>query len=210
MRTGTSSLVVAASVGPGTVLTCASAGGDFGYSLGWVLVFAAVTAFVLQSFTVGTGILARRGLGEAIRAELDGRRVRAGATTLVVLGLWVGCASFELGSLIGAASGMTALLDPSVDDRWLVALLTGAATVILLLDLRVLVMIFAVLVVGMSILFVVGLLLTPVDWADAPDRASAWRDELRGMSLFPPVGGLVTLICAGLGLRILWWVGQQI
>ena len=40
MRTGTCSLVVAAFVGPGTVLTCASAGVDFGYALGWVLVFS--------------------------------------------------------------------------------------------------------------------------------------------------------------------------
>ena len=70
MRTGTSSIVVAAFVGPGTVLTCASAGVDFGYALGWVLVFATIAAFVLQSYTAGTGILARRGLGEAIRAEL--------------------------------------------------------------------------------------------------------------------------------------------
>ena len=167
MRTGTSSLVVAAFVGPGTVLTCASAGVDFGYALGWVLVFATIAAFVLQSYTASTGILARRGLGEAIRAELDDRRVRRGATGLVVLGLWIGCAAFELGNLIGAASGITALLDLSFDLRWLVAGLSLSAALILLLDLRILIRVFAVLVIGMSALFLVGLAFAPVDWSAA-------------------------------------------
>ena len=81
MRTGTSSIVVAAFVGPGTVLTCASAGADFGYALGWVLVFATIAAFVLQSYTAGTGILARRSS-------------------------WA--------TLVGAASGITALLNLSL------------------------------------------------------------------------------------------------
>ncbi len=167
MRTGTSSLVVAAFVGPGTVLTCASAGVDFGYALGWVLVFATIAAFVLQSYTASTGILARRGLGEAIRGELADRRVRRLVTGLVVLGLWIGCAAFELGNLIGAASGITALLDLSFDLRWLVALLAGCATVILLLDLRILIRVFSVLVISMSGLFLVGLALAPVDWGAA-------------------------------------------
>lgn len=167
MRTGTSSLVVAAFVGPGTVLTCASAGVDFGYALGWVLVFATIAAFVLQSYTASTGILARRGLGEAIRAELNDRRVRHGATALVVLGLWIGCAAFELGNLIGAASGITALLDLSFDLRWLVAGLSLCAALILLLDLRVLIRVFGALVIGMSALFLVGLALAPIDWSAA-------------------------------------------
>jgi NRAMP (natural resistance-associated macrophage protein)-like metal ion transporter len=172
MRTGSSSLVVAAFVGPGTVLTCASAGVDFGYTLGWVLVFATITTFVLQSYTASTGILARRGLGEAIRAELADRRVRRAATSLVVLGLWVGCAAFELGNLIGAASGITALLDLSVDLRWLVALLATCSALILLLDLHLLIRVFSALVVGMSALFLVGLVFAPVDW-DAALRGLA-------------------------------------
>jgi Mn2+/Fe2+ NRAMP family transporter len=210
-------------------------------------VFATVAAFVLQSFTAGTGILARRGLGEAIRAELAGRRVRVAATGLVVLGLWVGCAAFEMGNLIGAASGITALLDTSVDERWIVGVLAGTAAVILLLDLRVLIPIFGALVVGMSVLFVVGVLLTPVDWgaalrglavpsvpdggllrvvaligttvvtynlflhpsaakeywADVPDRAAAWWGEVRGMAVFLPIGGVVSfsILAAGATLQ---------
>ncbi len=185
MRTGTSSIIVAAFVGPGTVLTCASAGVDFGYALGWVLVFATIATFILQSYTASTGILARRGLGEAIRAELADRRVRRIATGLVVLGLWIGTAAFELGNLIGAASGVTALLDLPFDLRWLVALLSLCAAVILLLDLRVLIRVFAALVVGMSVLFLAGLAVAPVDWSAA----------LTGLAVPQvPEGGLVRVI----------------
>lgn len=167
MRTGTSSIVVAAFVGPGTILTCASAGVDFGYALGWVLVFATVATFILQSYTAGTGILGRRGLGEAIRRELADDRLRHAATALVVVGLWIGCAAFELGNLLGAASGITALLDLPFGRRWLVSLLAVSAAIILLLDLRVLIRIFAVLVVWMSVLFLIGLAVAPVDWSAA-------------------------------------------
>ena len=166
-RLGTSSIVVAAFVGPGTVLTCASAGVTFGYALGWVLLFSTLSVFVLQSFTANTGILARRGLGEAVRETITAPGPRAASFTLVVIGLWVGCAAFEMGNLIGAAAGITTLMDLPMDDRWIVALIAVLAGIILLLDLRVLVRVFAVLVGGMSVLFLGGLVLTPVDWTAA-------------------------------------------
>jgi Mn2+/Fe2+ NRAMP family transporter len=185
MRTGTSSIVVAAFIGPGTVLTCASAGASFGYGLGWVLLFATGTAFVLQSLTAGTGILANRGLGEAIRAEMNGRRLRLLALGMVVLGLWVGCASFELGNLLGAAAGITALSGGALSERMLVAVLGGLAALILLLDLRALIRVFSGLVVGMSVLFIASLALAPVDWAAA----------LRGLFVPRlPEGSLLTVV----------------
>jgi manganese transport protein len=166
-RLGTSSVVVAAFVGPGTVLTCAAAGVSFGYALGWVLLFSTLSVFVLQSFTANTGILARRGLGEAVRETITAPGPRAVSFTLIVVGLWVGCAAFEMGNLIGAAAGITTLLETSIDDRWIVALIAGLAAIILLLDLRALIRVFAVLVGGMSVLFLGGLLLAPVDWGAA-------------------------------------------
>ncbi len=185
MKTGTSSLIVAAFIGPGTVLTCASAGVRFGYALGWVLVFATVSVFVLQSLTASTGILARRGLGEAIREAVATRLGRAVAFGLVVLGLWIGCAAFELGNLLGAAAGIAALLDTDLDLRWIIVLIGGVAGGFLLLDLRVLIRVFAALVIGMSVLFLAGLVLAPVDWGAA----------LRGL-LMPsvPEGSLLTVV----------------
>lgn len=184
-KLGTSSLVVAAFVGPGTVLTCAAAGASFGYDLGWVLLFATVAAFVLQSFTAGTGILAGQGLGEALRDAADGPVSRAVLYGLVVLGLWVGCAAFELGNLVGAASGLDAVLGGAVPFSWIVRGLALAAALLLLFDVRALVRVLAVLVALMSVLFLATLALAPVDWGAA----------VRGL-LVPsvPEGGLMTLV----------------
>ncbi len=186
MRLGTSSLVVAAFVGPGTVLTCATAGVRFGYDLAWVLVFATAAAFVLQSFTAGTGILARKGLGEAMRAATHGTARRAVVFGLVVLGLWIGSAAFETGNLVGAASGVQTVL--GADEGllpWLVGAMALAAGLVLLLDLRVLTQVFAVLVAAMSGLFLATLAIAPVDWGAA----------LRGL-VTPrlPEAGLLTVV----------------
>ena len=246
MKLGTSSLVVAAFVGPGTVLTCASAGVNFGYGLAWVLLFATVSAFVLQSFTAGTGILARQGQGEALRSAFTSPIGRGGVFTLVVLGLWIGCAAFEMGNLLGAASGIAVLVGDGLDTRWIVLLLAVVAGVLLLLQLRWLIRMFTLLVIGMSLLFLAAFWVSPVDlgaafrgllipdipdgslltlialigttivtynlflhaatakryWANTTDARSAWRNELKGMAIFIPLGGLISLVILATGAAL--------
>ena len=185
MKLGVSSLVVAAFVGPGTVLTCASAGLHFGYALGWVLLFSVAAVFALQSLTAGLGILAGKGLGEAIREAATTPLRRAVLFTLVILGLWVGCAAFETGNLVGAAAGIRTVLGTEADARWLVGMIAVAAGVLLFLDLRALTQALAVLVGLMSALFLATMFMAPVDWGAA----------LGGL-LVPrlPEGSLVTVI----------------
>lgn len=182
---GTSSAVVAAFVGPGTVLTCATTGLTFGYDLGWVLLFATGAAFVLQSLTAGTGILAQQGLGEALATTLRHPVARALSYTLVVLGLWVGCAAFELGNLMGAAVGLQTLVGDAISPRWFVAGLGLAAAVLLLLDVRVLLKVLAGLVAVMGVLFLATAVVAPIDWSVA-FRGLAWPTI--------PEGGLVNVV----------------
>ena len=248
MKLGTSSLVVAAFVGPGTVLTCASAGVNFGYGLAWVLLFATISAFVLQSFTAGTGILVGQGLGEALRTTFTSAMGRSVVFTLVVVGLWIGCASFEMGNLLGAASGIAVLAGGSIDTRWLVLILAMIAGGLLLLELRWLIRLFTVLVIGMSLLFFAAFLMSPINWGDAwqgllvpgiPDGSmltlialigttivtynlflhaasakrywtdadnphTAWRQELTGMAIFIPLGGVISLVILATGALLIW------
>ncbi|GAB5520299.1 MAG: Nramp family divalent metal transporter [Rhodothermales bacterium] len=164
---GTSSAVVAAFVGPGTVLTAATSGLTFGYSLGWVLLFATASAFILQSLTAGTGILAQQGLGEALAATIAQPAARILTYTLVILGLWIGCASFELGNLMGAAVGLQTLFGDELSTRWLVLALGAAAAVLLLLDVRILLKVLASLVAVMGLLFLATAAVAPIDWGAA-------------------------------------------
>lgn len=167
MKLGTSSLVVAAFVGPGTVLTCASAGVQFGYALGWVLLFATAAVFLLQSLTAGTGILAGKGLGEALREAATTPFVRGLLYGFVILGLWIGCAAFEAGNLTGAAAGLQTVIGTEADTRWIVLVMVVLAGSLLLLNLRALTQALAILVALMSLLFLVTLLIAPVDWSAA-------------------------------------------
>ncbi|MFZ5622963.1 MAG: NRAMP family divalent metal transporter [Gemmatimonadota bacterium] len=184
-RLGTSSVVAAAFIGPGTVLTCATAGLAFGYSLGWTLVFATAAVFVLQSFAAGLGILARRGLGEAIREQITAPTPWRITAFLVVVGLWLGCAAFEVGNLIGATAGLAVALRIEGDPRWLSAVLAVAAGLALLLGLRAAMHVLTTLVAAMSVLFVAAMLAAPVDV----------NAVLRGL-LIPsaPQGSLLTVV----------------
>ena len=172
-------------MGPGTVLTCASAGVRFGYGLAWVLLFAVGATFVLQSFTAGCGILAGKGVGEALRDTARRPELRLIAVALVVLGLWIGTAAFETGNVLGAASGMELLLGASGARTPSVVAITAAAGIILALDLRWVTRILAGLVAFMSLVFVAGMLLAPVDWGAA--LAGLLRPSV-------PEGSLVTVL----------------
>lgn len=167
MKLGTSSVVVAAFVGPGTVLSCASAGTRFGYGLAWVLLFAVGATFVLQSFTAGCGILAGKGVGEALRDAARRPAFRLVTVVLVVLGLWIGTAAFETGNVLGAAAGMELLLGASGVRTTSVVVLTAVAGIILAMDLRWVTRVLAGLVGFMSVVFLFAMLLAPVDWGAA-------------------------------------------
>ncbi len=167
MKLGTSSVVVAAFVGPGTVLTCATAGIEFGYALSWLLVFSVAATFVLQSFSAGAGILAHKGVGEAMREAAQSRTMRALVFVLVVLGLWAGTAAFQTGNLLGATAGMETLWNGAIPRSLILLVLVTLAATILALNLRMLTQILTGLVALMSVVFVVTMLLAPVDWGAA-------------------------------------------
>ena len=165
MRLGTSSIVVAAFVGPGTVLTCASAGVQFGYTLAWVLIFSTVAVFVLQSFTAGTGILAQKGIGEAVREQANTALKKTWMYGLIILGLGIGCAAFETGNLAGAAAGVQILSGNEKATTWFVLGVTVVAGILLLMDVKRLIDVLAVCVAAMGCIFVASVFFAPVSWA---------------------------------------------
>lgn len=145
-KLGTSSLTVAAFVGPGTVLTCATAGIDFGYVLGWVLLFSVGATFVLQSFTAGAGIWSRLGMGEALRVYTERSPIRWIVSALVVLGLWAGTAAFETGNIAGAVAGVSSLTSGLLPRSVLVLLIGLFAAAALSMQLQMVIKLLAGLV----------------------------------------------------------------
>lgn len=62
-------MLAACTVGPGTVVTCARAGAEYGLNLIWALVFASILAFTLQEGTARLTIVSGKSLGQCLRIK---------------------------------------------------------------------------------------------------------------------------------------------
>ena len=96
-------LVAAAFIGPGTVTTASVAGAQFGFALVWAVGFSVFATLVLQEMAARLGIVARSGLGEALRTAIQTPLLRLLLLILVVIGIGGGNAAFEMGNILGAA-----------------------------------------------------------------------------------------------------------
>ena len=96
-------LVAAAFIGPGTVTTASVAGAQFGFALVWAVGFSIFATLVLQEMAARLGVVARSGLGEALRTVIQTPLLRIPLLTLVVIGIGCGNAAFEMGNILGAA-----------------------------------------------------------------------------------------------------------
>jgi manganese transport protein len=104
------SVLAAAFIGPGTVTTCALAGHDFGYALGWALAFSTVACIVLQEAAARLAIVTGDDVGLALRRRFHGGTGLV-ITALVVGAVIVGCAAYEAGNVLGAIAGLGLVVD---------------------------------------------------------------------------------------------------
>jgi manganese transport protein len=105
-RFGPGILVTAAFVGPGTVTTASLAGAEYGFALLWALVFSVLATMLLQEMASRLGLVARRGLAEALREVYRDNWLGSLAAVLVVAAVGVGNAAYQAGNITGAALGL--------------------------------------------------------------------------------------------------------
>jgi Mn2+/Fe2+ NRAMP family transporter len=103
---GPAVMITAAFIGPGTVLTASQAGARFGFSLLWAVVFATLTAIVLQEMAGRLGIATGDGLAQALKRAIESNLLRGSSIALVLVGIFVGNSAFQTGNLLGAGAGM--------------------------------------------------------------------------------------------------------
>jgi len=110
-------MLAACTVGPGTVVTCARAGAEYGYSLTWALIFASGLAFTLQEGTARLTITSGKSLGQCLKIKYQN-----GATIYnVALICWIVSACVCVGNTLLQANcwagGLDAVLAlPGADD----------------------------------------------------------------------------------------------
>lgn len=176
-------LVAAAFIGPGTVTTASVAGASTGFALLWALVFSIFATLVLQEMAARLGIVARQGLGEALRGAFDAPLGRWAMVALVFVAIGFGTAAFQTGNVSGAALGLEAVTGLSA-RIW--AVLVGVAAVALLASgiYRVIERVLMGLVGVMSVVFVATAI------AVRPDLGSVVAGLVPGI----PSGALLTTI----------------
>lgn len=102
------SVISAAFIGPGSVTACAIAGSQYGLQLLWVLTFATLGTVWLQEAAARITIATGSDLGQVITQTYTGQRGRIIAWSLF-LAIFLGCAAYQAGNILGAVSGLVLL-----------------------------------------------------------------------------------------------------
>ena len=102
------SVISAAFIGPGSVTACAIAGSSYGLQLLWVLTFATFGTVWLQEAAARITIATGNDLGQVIAQTYVGARGRW-VTWGLFLAIFLGCAAYQAGNILGAVSGLALL-----------------------------------------------------------------------------------------------------
>ena len=192
-RMGPGLIVMAAFIGPGTVITASKAGAQYGFALMWALLFSVIATLVLQEMAARLGLVTGKGLSEALRSSFNNRFFKILAIALVILAIGFGNAAYESGNISGAAMGLAAIT-PYSANLW--ALVVGGIAFALLASgrYRVVESGLIVLVVIMSGVFLITMLMVKPDWGailqgltrpSLPDGATLTVIALIGTTVVP-------------------------
>ena len=91
-------------MGPGTVVTCARAGAEYGYNLIWALIFASILAYTLQEGTARLTIVSGNSLGQCLRIKYrHGAKIYGTAVVcwLVAISVFIGNTLYECNNWAG-------------------------------------------------------------------------------------------------------------
>ena len=116
---GPATLVTAAFIGPGTVISASLAGANYGYALLWALLFSVFATMVLQEMAARLGIVTGQGLGENIRYFFKHPGLKYPLIVLIISAIVIGNSAYQGGNISGASMGADALWQHSWAVTWL-------------------------------------------------------------------------------------------
>jgi Mn2+/Fe2+ NRAMP family transporter len=181
---GPGAIITASFVGPGTITTATEAGASFGYALLWAIVFSIITTMVLQVMTARLGIIARKGLGAAIRDQFANPIIKNTVSIFVVVSIFIGCAAYMSGDINGTSLGINTLTGWSIN---VIGPIVGV--VVLLLGLsgsyKLIEKVMILFVIVMSIVFITTMIVAK------PDLAGVFSGALVPSI---PAGSIITII----------------
>ncbi len=105
------SVLAAAFIGPGTVVTATKAGIYYNFQLLWTLVFSTFATLFLQEASARITIHTQMNLGEAIAKQFEGKASKSFVLFIIIVAIILGCAAYETGNILGAVAGLTLVFD---------------------------------------------------------------------------------------------------
>ena len=180
---GPGAIVTAAFIGPGTVTTCILAGASQGYALVWALVFATFSAIVLQDMSARLGVLANRGLAEAVSELIPNSLLKISALCLIFLAVAIGNAAYESGNIAGGTLGLETILGSNQRTIIIFAIGLLAGSILYSGKYKVIEPILLALVAGMVLAFLFAAIVI------RPDLLAL----LKGLMPSMPQGSLLTI-----------------
>ncbi|MDP4535831.1 Nramp family divalent metal transporter [Alkalimonas collagenimarina] len=201
---GPATLVAAAFIGPGTVVTASLAGAHYGYALVWALVFSVIATLILQEMASRLGIVTGKGLGENLRDLVQQPVLKYSLYLLVIAAVVIGNSAYQGGNITGASLGADALwgelsLIQAIRDStglnpW--ALMIGVVAILVLWqgNYRLIERSLVALVLLMSMAFLLTMVLTQPDlsalvtglvFPSIPDGATLTVIALIGTTVVP-------------------------
>jgi len=169
-------MLAACTVGPGTVVTCSRAGAEFGLSLIWGLVVAALIAFTLQEGTARLTIVSGQSLGQCLKTKYNNMAKvynTAIICWLVAGSVFLGNMLFECNNFAGGVDAVMAMPGASeLSSSGLVGLRVGSCLVYAVIVLLLLYwdktdklgIMLGFLMIGMVTLFLVVVASMGMDW----------------------------------------------
>ncbi|SEA46101.1 Nramp family divalent metal transporter [Alkalimonas amylolytica] len=173
-RLGPATLVAAAFIGPGTVVTASLAGANYGYALLWALLFSVLATMILQEMAARLGIVTGMGLGENLRQLVAQPALKFLLFLLVIAAIVIGNSAYQGGNITGASLGADAIWGDTLIissiraytglNPWALLIGTLAVSVLWHGNYRLIERCLIGLVLLMSLAFVSTMLLTRPDY----------------------------------------------
>ena len=167
---GPATLVSAAFIGPGTVVTCSIAGASFSYAILWALVFGIVATIVLQEMAGRLTLVRDLSLSETINQDIKHPLVRFIVFFVVISAIGIGNAAYQSGNMTGTMIGVQLFLEENglvLHSNTIIGIVGILLFVLLFFGkYKVLEKILVVMVIVMSLTFLLTIGVISVAWPE--------------------------------------------
>ncbi len=152
-------VIAAAFIGPGTVTTASAAGAGYGYSLLWALLFSTFACLVLQESAARVSIASGRNLGQLVLHRFKSK----GIAWFLAISVFLGCAAYEAGNILGAISGIALMITGIDRSIFTLVIVAACFTVLWIGKIKTVANIMGLVVAVMGFAFLIAGFSNPID-----------------------------------------------